>query len=82
MKKFRSENIGCMFIPKVGSATKTIVLSSTCQKSLIANPAVKKGVGSRTKILWKNSKICLFFPPKFTENRTLQQTHRHTYRHK
>jgi len=25
-------------LPKVGSATKTIVRSSTCQKSLIANP--------------------------------------------
>lgn len=27
-------------IPKVGSATKTIVLSSTFQKSLIANPEI------------------------------------------
>ena len=25
-------------LPKVGSATKTIVLSSTCQNSLMANP--------------------------------------------
>lgn len=30
-----------MFLPKVGSATKTIVRSSTCQKSLIANPGKK-----------------------------------------
>lgn len=39
---FFIKSIDLVILPKVGSATKTIVLSSTFQKSLIANPDKKK----------------------------------------
>lgn len=40
-------------LPKVGSATKTIVLSSTCQKSLIAKPE-KHGNIAKPGLIWSS----------------------------